>query len=704
MKQHLMNTLLICCFISFLSCIKPSELYSFDKIEYPEDLKKLHENVLNYHLNLEIDHQELKKDLENLLENGSFSSIDYTNKIRGNWPVKFHLQKVQNFAIVYKNKNSAFYQNKNLSIKIHQSLNYWLDNDFLSTNWWDQHIGVPELLLPTLFLMEDELSKNQKEKALVLLYRAKIKMSGQNKVWLSTNVMLRSLFLRKVDSVAIASKSIQNELQISKGVGVKADWSYHEHGAQLQFGNYGLSFLEDMLKCYSFVNDTPFQFKEDKIEVLRNYILEGQQWIIWNKNYDINASGRQLFPNEQSNKYERLKKCIDKMKSLDTDFSLAYEHAKDSKILSGNKHFWESDFNVHRRKDFYFSVKMSSKRVIGTESVNQENIQGYYLGDGVSLLYSNGDEYKDIFPFWDWKQLPGTTIIQDEKPLPIIKFSDFKTDSEFVGGVSNNENGIAVLDYNRDGLKAKKSWFLFDEKIVCLGADIEANTDFKVATTVNQVFLKGDIMVSENNKIIEKFNSSELKKLDWILHDDTGYLFLNEDNVKVQTRFLEGSWYNVAKRFRPVILTESTFKIWFDHGKNPKDKRYEYILVPNANKQKMEELKIKKPFQIVNTKTQQSVISSDEKIGGIVFYEAGTSNIYGGISVDKPCIVLLQKKEFGIEVSISDPSQKLEAVTVLFKKYVIENKKDSLNEKNSLKVDLPSGNESGKTVKFYLKK
>jgi hypothetical protein len=44
------------------------------------------------------------------------------NKTRGNWPVRVHLQRVQNFAMVYKNKNSGFIKNKNLSKKIHQSL------------------------------------------------------------------------------------------------------------------------------------------------------------------------------------------------------------------------------------------------------------------------------------------------------------------------------------------------------------------------------------------------------------------------------------------------------------------------------------------------------------------------------------------------------------------------------------------------------
>lgn len=700
MKKQLLKLFIICLFLGFISC-KNSENYHNNVVsEYPEDLVKLHKNVIDYHLNLAINTKEIDKNLNDLQKDGSFNSIDYTDKIRGRWPVKTHLQYVQDFAIAYRNNDSEFYGDKNLASKIQLALNYWLENDFLSTNWHDQHIGVPELLLPTLFLMEDELDQNQKDKALVLLNRAKIKMSGQNKVWLATNVMLRSLFLKKPDSVAIASKAIQSELQISNGVGIKSDWSYHEHGAQLQFGNYGLSFLEDMIKAYAFLNDTPFQFENNKITILRNFILKGQQWVVFDGKMDISASGRQLFPNEQTTKYNRLKSCIEKMMLMDSENSEAYKNALDSKILEGNKHFWESDFFVHRRKGFYFSVKMSSKRVIGTESVNRENIQGYYLGDGTSLLYTSGETYYNIPPFWDWKKLPGTTIVQDDKPLPIIKFSQFKTNSEFVGGVSNEKNGIALMNYDRDGLKAKKSWFMFDDKIICLGSDIEAETEFPVVTSLNQVFYNNKIKAGQNNKIVEEFKNNQTQKLDWILHDSVGYFFPTKSAVHIKSQFLEGSWNRVAKRYRAVILTESILKIGFDHGKNPKNKKYEYILFPNANQQKMEAFNTNNPFKIINSSTQQSVISLDEKIGGIIFYKAGKSSLFGGISVDKPCVILLQKNDVGYEVSLSDPAQKLKEITVQFNESITTN----LNDKNSIRIELPLDKEAGKTVKFNVTK
>ena len=673
-------------------------------VSYPKGLDKFHKNVLEYYRNQKVEDAEIADLLSNFQEDGSFSTIDYSNKIRSNWPVKDHLQYVQTLAINYKNESSKYYQDKSISENIHNGLNYWLDNDFLSTNWHDQHIGVPELLLPTLFLMENELTKKQLDKALVLLHRAKIKMSGQNKVWLSNNVMLRSLLLRKQDSVTIASKAIQSELKITNGVGVKPDWSYHEHGAQLQFGNYGLSYLEDMIKTYIFLNNTPFQFEKDKIQFLRNIVLKGQQWILYNNRYDTNACGRQLFPKEQLQKANRLKVCIQKMKVLDTKYADAYNDALHSKSLSGNKHFWKSDFQVHRRKDFYFSVKMSSKRVVGTESVNQENVQGYYMGDGVALLSTNGKEFEDVFPFWDWKKLPGTTIIQDKKPLPIIKFKEFKTNSTFVGGVSNGKNGIAVLDYHRDGLQAKKSWFLFDDKIVCLGNDISANTNDFVTTAINQSFLKGNVIVSENDNIQTNLRNGKAIQPDWILHDSIGYLFPKGGNINFSTNILEGSWNKVAKRYRPVLLTEHIFKLWFNHGSQPKNKSYNYMLVPNATQDKMLRLHKNNPFNIINTKQQQSVESLDKKQAGIVFYKQGTSKIRGGITVDKPCVVLIEEKPSKLIFAVSDPSHQLKSINVTITgEYILENSNYN-NGKTQFMVNLPQGDYSGKTVQLALDK
>ena len=671
---------------------------------YPEALAQLHENVLNYYVQHKAEPQTVDHLLSTLQEDGSWNTVDYSTKIKSEWPVKDHLKYLQILAISYTSKSSKLYKDKALSKKIHKSLDYWLDHDFLSANWHDQHIGVPKFLLPTLLLIESELTKTQFDKGIELANRAKIKMSGQNKVWLATNVLLKSLLLRDVEAVAEASTAIQEELKVSKNVGIKADWSYHEHGAQLQFGNYGLWYLENMIQCYAFVNATPFQFEKHKIATLRNYVLEGQQWIYWNNSYGVSALGRHLYKDEQQKKAARLKVCLEQMKQLDKPHAKAYDTAISSTVLSGNKHFWESDFHVHRRNDFYFSVKMSSKRVVGTESVNSENIQGYYMGDGLALLSVNNQAYQNVFPFWDWKKLPGTTIVQDTAKLPSIKFRDFKTNGVFVGGVSNGQNGVAVMDYDRDGVKAKKSWFMFNDFIVCLGTDISSGKNEETTTAINQSFLKGNVVVSKAGHIQKPIRKQKNAAIDWVLHDSIGYLFPKNQNTNIATNILVGSWNKVAKRYRPVLLTEHIFKLWVSHGTRPKNAAYTYILVPNASEEKMMNLHENHPFKIVNTTVFQSVESVDQTLAGMVFYKKGNSKLKGGLAVDHHCVLLLEEKADNLQLAVSDPAQILKTVTVTLQGNYKTANSTYHNGKTQLKIVLPQGVHAGESVVLALER
>jgi hypothetical protein len=124
------------------------------------------------------------------------------------------------------------------------------------------------------------------------------------------------------------------------------------------------------------------------------------------------------------------------METLDPANAERYKKANQYETLTGNRHFWCSDFQVQRTPDYYFSVKMCSDRVAGAESCNSENLCGYYLGDGATYLYQSGKEYENIFPFWDWKKIPGTTTQQDSKELPVLTAAGYRLPTDFVGGVS----------------------------------------------------------------------------------------------------------------------------------------------------------------------------------------------------------------------------------------------------------------------------
>ncbi len=669
---------------------------------YPEELQQLHHNVVTYILNDSVNGEHVKELLDAMQADGTWANIDYTSKERGGWPPRDHVANLLEIAKAYQTLGTDFYQQKEVSNKIHLSLDYWLENDLICPNWWYPEIGIPKILNPILLLMEPELLEQQLLKAMPILKRSEIGRTGQNKVWLSGNVLYTSLLERDVEMVKKAAASIKEELVVSNGEGVQVDGSYHQHGPQLQFGNYGLSYVSDMIQWITILRKTPFAFDEDKVSILRNYMLDGQQWVTWKNHYDISASGRQLFPNSIEEKAQGISHSFEKMEELDPQYASQYRTANNYESLSGNKHFWRSDFQVKRSPAYYFSVKMNSNRVIGAESCNSENVKGYYMGDGVTFLYQSGDEYRNIFPFWDWKKIPGTTIQQDDDVLPVLTASGYRIESDFVGGVSNGENGIAAMSYQRKGLSAQKSWFMLDELIVCLGAGINSNAGLTTTTSVNQSYLQGDVIVKSQSNVYKAESKQDLVNPAWVLHDNIGYYFPKGGSLKLEASEIEGAWHWVAMRYPEEIIIADIFKLWIDHGKSPKDASYNYVLVPNASKTKLEEMESQFPFNITNRKDRQEVTSIDGVFGGVVFYERGKSDVLGGIEVDNPCLVLMKRDGDNLELSVSDPTQQLKELNLLIQG---EYKGDSTtieNGKTMVKVVLPDGDNKGKTVTVKL--
>ena len=704
MKNNIFNSLLALLVLFNFGCSQDRKSKIFGTSQnYPKELQQLHQNVLINILGDSADLEEVEKLLAELSFEGSWSDIDYASKERGAWQPRQHLTNLLEITKAYQTIETKFYQKKEVSEKIHWALNYWLDNDFMCPNWWYPVIGVPMILNPILILMEEEISDEQMKKALVVLNRCKIGRTGQNKVWQSGNVMLKSLLIKNTDTVAMAANSIQEELVVSLGEGVQPDWSYHQHGPQLQFGNYGLSYVSDMIKWITILRGTPYAFDENKVSILRNYLLEGQQWVTWKNQLDISACGRQLFVDSPESKAESLFRSISKMQTLDPSFAEDYKKANNYLTLSGNKHFWRSDIQIQRSNDYYFSVKMCSERVIGAESCNSENIQGYYMGDGATFLYQTGEEYGNIFPFLDWKRIPGTTTQQDDDPLPVLTAKGYRIESDFVGGVSDGKNGIAVLDYNRNGLKARKSWFMMDGKMVCLGAEISSRAGREVTTSVNQSYLKGQVIVKNENTELKGQGTQELLNPSWILHDNIGYVFPKGGKLKIEAQSKEGSWNWVASRYPDERINADIFKLWFDHGINPAAKSYSYILIPNADKPTLNQLE-KSPFNISNIKDRQEVVTNDGKTAGIVFYSNGKADIFGGVEVSKPCIIMLKKDASDVVISIADPTQQLVEIEIVIEgTFKYEDAKIE-NGQTLLLIQLPSDGDAGKTATVRLNK
>lgn len=629
-----------------------------------EKLERLKQQVTKDILAQSVQPEEVIAIAGKMKPDGSWPDIDYADKTRGGWPVNRHLERLNSMAVLYKRPQSKWTGDQKLEQQILLGLDYWLKNDFICPNWWYPQIGVPKVLGPTMILMEDKLSSAQREAGLKILDRAKIGMTGQNKVWLSGNVVYRSLITGDTAQIRAAVNAIQEEVVVSEAEGIQPDFSFHQHGTQQQFGNYGSAYAADMLKWASIFQQTPFQFRPEKIEIMRNYLLKGMRWIVWKNMMDISACGRQLFPDAQTEKAAAIKRIVEKMPLVDPSVQKQYATALDD--FDGDIHFWKSDMTVHRRKDFYASVKMSSRRVGGAESCNDENIQGYHLGDGATYFYQSNREYTNIFPFWDWKMIPGTTTFHDAKPLPVLPCSGYNLPTDFAGGVTDGMNGIATLAYSRDSLVAQKSWFFFDDAIVCLGAGIRSAEDKEVRTTINQSFLQGPVQVGQAAaaRTLEA-GQHPLTGVSWVLHDRWGYYFPGNASVEIANRSQSGDWNRVLKRMPSQPLQADLFTLWFNHHAKPQGAGYAYYVFPAATADNIGS-RAGRLRVIENTSRLQAVESGEKQLAGFVFAAAGEASgtVCNKLSADKPCVVMVRKEGNRLNLTLSDPTHQLVNVVI----------------------------------------
>lgn len=631
--------------------------------------------------------------LSKIQADGSWSDIDYANKNRSGWRSKVHVERILELTKVYSKSDSEFYNSKEVAGAIHQTLKYWFEKKPVSLNWWHNQIGVPKILGAVFILFEDQLSSTEKENAIELMKNAKFGMTGQNKVWLAGNVLVRGLLQNDFDLVKASRDTIASEIRADQTEGIKADNSFHQHGVQQQFGNYGAAYISGMGMWAQVFNGTSIAFSQDQLNILSKLINQGYAWILWKGYMDINALGRQLFHQAQRHKAFVVGFTLNALSQADNENSNDYKNLLNDNFfsdgegskLTGLKKFWMSDQTVYRRPQWMASVKMSSKRVIGGEAGNGDNLKGYYMADGATYTYIDGDEYNNIFACWDWRKIPGITSYETNSPLKELSWSGYHNQSDFVGNVSDENTGMTALDFNRDRITARKSWIFTDEFVLCLGSGISSDSSFVVTTSIDQRIRKGDLYHLNNNNW-EKVNSVTITKPDRFFHDKTGYIILQPSHGKAIAEKRSGSWKNIMAIYPEDYVEEKDiFSLWLDHGLNPKDASYQYLILPASTKDKTKQFNTKKIKVISNTKNLQAV-EFDGKIY-IAAYKSANIQLAKNIHFKtlETGLFILQPDGKTIKTTISDPTQKQEEISF------------SINGK-PFTVELPQGKMKGTPV------
>lgn len=609
--------------------------------------------------------------LKQMKEDGSWDDLDYHSTIRNNWANAKHLYRIYLLTKAFSENHNIVFLNK-----IHQGLNYWMANDFKSGNWWHNQINVPFIFSSILLNLG-----NHALPAELDFFRQKIvpRISrpisiGQNKIWEQDCFARVALLNNDEKGFTTALNEIKAAVEISTKEGIQPDYSFQQHGTMLQFGNYGLHFVNSLVFWMRVTDATSFEFDNAKRTILLDYCEKGLAHSIYKSKMDITAIGRQLRPNSERVRGEGLNgnfKLIKEMKGVDTSlFQLSGFDM--NKSNSQNIDFWRSAYMVQGDGlNYNFSVKTHGKFVERIESINAENSKGSYLNDGVTLLQTSGKEYENIMPFWKWERLPGTTsdttISVHDKNL-----SKSSNKSAFVGSISNAKIGISVMDYQRGTISAKKSYFFINGAMLALGSGVKAKSASNLVTDVNQQLIA-------NNK--RKWEGGLYKKKQWISYDDKLYYFTGKNqDIEVNLEDRKGNWKDIDAISADKEVQASVLDIYLKHQK---EDNYAYWVSHLNNKLQLNlELKTLSDYQIKNNIQIQALKVKEFLM--LVCYQSGSFK-FGGFNFDieKPCLILFDTKEK--QLWTADPTRSLKEMKLKINKQV-------------LNISLPQGDLLGSTI------
>lgn len=687
------------------------------------DLEIIRKRIISEMMKPAVDEIMIKNLMTSLREDGTWPNINYVDVSRTGFQQSEHLRNMVELSRAYKKAGSKFKGDKNLKNVICSSLNYWLSNNFICDNWWWNQIGTPDELIKILLIMDNDLTKEQISKTVAIVGRANLDASGArpsgDRVRIAGILAKNAVFQRDIPLFEATIKVIGDEIKFSTGRGIQYDYSFHHRTDRVTSTlSYGVSYAEAFAEWIALLSGTSYIFPEATLDLFIDYYLNGIcQTMIYGKYPDPGAENRsisregdlrpfsplipEILINASSYRKNELEKIVKIRKGLIKP------------DLSGNRFYWDSEYLSHQRPSFFTSVRMFSSRNNNMEMpYNEEGLMNHYYADGSNFISRTGREYFNIFPMFDWRKIPGTTVLQKPE-LPPENEIQKEGLTDFVGAVSDGNYGAATFDFKspHDTLKAKKAWFFFDKEYVCLGAGISSPSNFPVATTLNQCLLRGDvIMMSGKTKTVLKQGVWVLENVRWILHDSVAYLFPEAVNVNLANKAATGNWFKINHQSDSPKkeVTKDVFKLWIDHGKQPENRSYQYIVVPSTSESEMSDITNNRHIDILsNNSDLQAVRNSELNLCQIIFYRAGSIKITPGIKIgiDSPGIVMIKTQEQTIKrISVSDPTRKLDKIhlTVSFKADKTgENFTTSWNElkkESEISIELPRDVYTGESV------
>lgn len=565
-----------------------------------------------------------------------WSDVHYADKSTSTWRTIEHMERVIMMARAYHCPVAQQQRDRLLSAST-AGLIWWLTHEPSNPNWWWTQMGGPQRIAVALILLYPRVSWSD----LSSLSRAagRAAAGGQNGLWARYLLICKAaLSDDSAELKRLFGLTWSKVRPSSGGAGLQEDQVFYEHGRLMQNGAYGADYMLNILSLAWIANGTVLSMP--LLTVISDFVLDGQAMMMVRGVWDLAVMGRVL-----ARPGSLIVNIQPMLPAINMFAEGSYYRREDWKSFAagippqGSRYYPSADYLVHHRTNFTVSVKMVSNRIRGTECVNQENLLGQHLSDGVTYFRSSGYEYVDLAPTWDWQALPGTTLPVRSLPPKQDCVIGYAGHNAYAGGVTKvtarRSLALAAMHYGMKDfsfsdhdqpvspLTARKAWFMLDDAMIALGAEIDFSLTEEVRTTIEQC-AAGAVKAFWREK--GKYNLLDVSKgmqvpckQLLVVHNEalvylpylTGGGADAHQQCLVSVRNISSNWQKINRMLPSMPVTKRIFKMQISHGKPRKDK-YAYAVLARKERSKISLEHVVERFQssvevLSNTGTMQSI-------------------------------------------------------------------------------------------------
>ncbi len=601
--------------------------------------------------------------------------------------------RLQSMALAWAMPGCSLQGNVNLASVVANGLD-WLNANVYTANtnqpqysgglnnWYDWEISGPLSLNDTVVLMYPALTGTQVSNYCAAVdnfgpdgktaqpYFNWANLTGANTADVVLNMILRGILGKNSAKLNEARTNLSPVLlYVTGGDGFYPDGSFVFHGNIAYNGHYGFVLLQDVPAIVNLLQGSTWQITDPNLANVYDWVFNSFAPLIYNGAMMDMTRGRAISWSS-STEYDDGAKVIAAVNDIARFAPAATTQALRNwasapQLPPGQFHFGAMDRVVALRSGFGFGLSLSSSRIANYENLfSSSNLKGWFTGDGMTYLYLGNSDTQFTGDFWptvDYYHLPGTTAETNSTPQPST------TDQSWVGGAQvGNTYGVAGMAQHADSttLYAKKSWFMLDNEIVCLGAGITCGDSQGIDTTVenrrlgasptNHFWVNG----ADIAPVIGW--SSNLTSASWCALDGVGGYYFPGGATNLRASFVSGTglWTQINPSDKnSTLCTDSYLKLYFNHGVRPTNSTYAYVLLPNLTASSVSNYAAAPDIIVLtNTPTVQAVSKPSLGVVAANFWTAG-SNSADLISVSAKASVITRQTSNILSVGISDPTQ-----------------------------------------------